>query len=200
MLGQSIPALLTATLLIILSGKATAQRGNQSDWNVPPPLAPGSITKGDTEGRPGNNGTAILTITDVTAAIQTAGSFTVPELAAISTIAPAANQPEQPGREMIAALSDTPLPEIPEAPQLPERTIADAPEPPVAPVPLPEVPELPEPPQAPVGVANTTGPNTGILPLMPDVAQPAPLSEPPSGSILWNTPGLPEVMNFKLIN
>lgn len=195
----SMTFLLAVVLLIFYSEAAYAQRGNQSDWNVPPPLPPGSITKGDTEGRPGNGGSAALTIMDVTAVLQPVISVSIPELPPISTTAPDASQPKQPAGDMIAALPDTPLPEMPETPEMPNRTLQDTPEPPLTTVPMPAVPELPAPPKAPVGGANPVQANNNGIPLMPEVTEPLKLTPPPAGNILWSSPGVPEIINFKLI-
>ncbi len=191
--------LLAVVLLIFYSEVAYAQRGNQSDWNVPPPLPPGSITKGDTEGRPGNGGSAALTIMDVAAVLQPVISISVPELPPIGITAPDASQPKQPSGEMIAALPDTPLPEMPETPEMPNRTLQDAPEPPLTTVPMPAAPELPTPPKAPVGVVNPAQPANNAIPLTPEITTPLKLTPPPAGAILWSSPGVPENINFKLI-
>ncbi|WP_169927051.1 hypothetical protein [Mucilaginibacter auburnensis] len=179
-----------------ITNVSRAQVANQSDWNVPPPLAPGTITKGDAEGRAGSRSTAVLRISDVTATVQPAAPYSVPELAPVSTTPPATNQPEQPASEMIAALPDTPLPEAPETPQMPDRTMQDAPEPPLAAVPMPAAPELPAPPQMPTGSANSVTTNNGLFPLMPAVSQPTQLTPPPAATILWKTPGVPESVNL----
>lgn len=179
-----------------VSSDAHAQVANQSDWNVPPPLAPGTISKGDVEGRPGSSSVAVLRISDVAVSVQPAAPYPVPELAPLSPTPPVASQPEQPAGDMMAALPDTPLPEAPQAPQMPDRTMQDAPEPPRIAVPMPVAPELPAPPQMPSGSTSPVTTNNGLFPLMPAVTQSTPLTPAPATTILWKTPGVPESINL----
>ncbi len=189
-------AVFMALFFCFITNFSWAQVANQSDWNVPPPLAPGTTTKGDAEGRPGSRSMAVLRISDVTATIQPSAPYSVPEITPVSTAAPAANQPEQPASEMIAAMPDTPLPEVPETPQMPDRTLQDAPEPPLVAVPMPATPELPPPPQMPTGTISPATPNVGLFPLLPAVTQSILLTPPPAATILWKTPGIPESINL----
>lgn len=198
--GLPLSFIMIFALVMCLFGKASAQRGNQSDWNVPPPLAPGTITKGDAEGRAGNAGAAALTFTDVPAGIQPLAAVGVPELPALSATPPDVNQPQQPEPgEVLAALSDVPVPEIPEMPAMPERTIQDAPEPPMTEIPMPTAPDMPPIPPEPSGSAISNTGNAGLLPLIPEVSAPATFTGPAAGTILWNTPGVSPAIDFKLI-
>jgi len=179
---------------------ANAQRTNQSDWNVPPPLAPGTTTKGDIDGRAGNSGVAVLAFVDVPTAIQAAAAAPFIELAPVSITPPGANQPQQPEPvEVLAALPDVPVPEIPEMPGMPERTIQDMPEPIVIDLPMPTAPEMPPAPKEPTGNAIQNISTSGLLPLMPEVNAPAVIVGPPPGSTLFTTPGVPQTIDFKLI-
>lgn len=191
--------LVLVAALICCFGKANAQRGNQSDWNVPPPLAPGTITKGDIEGRSGTTGTAALIFTDVAPAIQPALAGVVLELPPISTTPPEVNRPERPVADnVLAGLPDIPLPNLPELPVLPDLTLQDLAEPPVTNMPMPATPDMPSLPAEP---ATSGGPNTpknnGLLPLMPAVrALPISFSGPPAETIMWPTPSIPPNLNL----
>jgi len=184
-------------LLICFLNKADAQPGNQSDWNVPPPLAPGTITRGDNDGRPSNGAAAALIFTDVSAALLPSAGFSVPELPPISAVAPQVSQPSQPVGDVLAALSDMPLPDAPDTPAMPDRTIQDAPEPPVTDIPLPAPPDLPAPPPEPAGSAIQNNGNTGVLPLMPAVDSPVLLTAPPAPQTFWTTPPVPQNIDIK---
>jgi hypothetical protein len=198
--GLPVFFIVVFVFVMCLFGKANAQRGNQSDWNVPPPLAPSTITKGDVDGRAGSPGAAVLAFTDVPAGIQPLAPVGVPDLPALTATPPEASQPQQPeSGEVLAALQDVPVPEIPEMPAMPERSMQDVPEPPMTDTPMPTAPDMPPIPAEPAGNAAPTTGNTGLLPLMPEVSAPATFTGPAVGTTLWNTPGVPPAINFKLI-
>lgn len=66
-----------------LSNTMAQSRNNQSDWNVPPPLTPGTITKGNTHGSGSAGKPIVLTLTDIPVIAQPFVSATqMPVLAA----------------------------------------------------------------------------------------------------------------------
>lgn len=196
--GLPVYFIIVLVSLTCCFGTASAQRGNQSDWNVPPPLAPGTITKGDTEGRPGSSGVATLTFTDVAAAIQPVAGVPILELAPISTTPPDANNPGQPATDnVLAALPDIPTPEVPELPAMPERTLQDLPEPLATDIPIPDAPDMPPLPAEPAVPAAPNTRSTGLLPLMPELpVQPGSFSGPPAEAILWTIPAVPQTIDL----
>ncbi len=179
--------------------KANAQSSNQSDWNVPPPVAPGTITKGNVEGRAGNTGTVALPFADVPAGVQPVAAVSVLQLAPISATPPDASQPQQPETaDVLIAFSGIPMPEMPEVPNMPDRSLQDMPEPISGNMPIPLAPDMPPIPPEPVGSVAPNTRDTG-LPLIPKVSLPVTFSGPPIGTVLWNTPGVPQTIDFKLI-
>nr|WP_294793888.1 hypothetical protein [uncultured Mucilaginibacter sp.] len=191
-------------ILVFLIGtcffnKANAQRGNQSDWNVPPPVAPGTITKGDATGSAGNSGAVALPFADVPAGVQPVAAVSVLQLAPISATPPDASQPQQPETaDILVAFSGIPLPEMPEMPNMPDRSLQDMPEPISGNMPMPLAPDMPPIPPEPVGSVAPNTRDTG-LPLIPKVSLPVTFSGPPIGTVLWSTPGVPQTIDFKLI-
>jgi hypothetical protein len=185
------------TVLIGCFCNASAQRGNQSDWNVPPPLAPGTITRGDNDGRPGTSGKAALIFTDVTPAAQATSVVSVPELPPISTVPTEVNSPEQPvSEDALAALTDIPLPQVPEMPAMPGLSLQDVAEPLVTDIPMPAVPDMPPLPSEPTGSASQNTTSSGLLPLMPAVsASPVSFNGPPAEAVIWTTPAIPQIIN-----
>ncbi|RYY34151.1 MAG: hypothetical protein EOP46_14355 [Sphingobacteriaceae bacterium] len=187
-------------MLMALTGSfstAIAQRANQSDWNVPPPLAPGNITKGDAEGKSSGSNKAVLTLTDVAATSQPdAAAIELDLLAAISTISP---QVTTPGQPTIAGYTggEVPMPGAPETPELPKQTPQDAVITQATELPMPDEPEMPDFPTEPAATAqgNTS---KGMLPLLPEVGSSPGLSLPKSDVInSWPVPGIPESVNLK---
>jgi hypothetical protein len=182
-------------VLICCFCNANAQRGNQSDWNVPPPLTPGTITKGDTEGRLGTSGKAALIFTDVTPAAQPTSLVSVPELPPISAVPAEVSTPEQPVAENV--LADAPLPQVPEMPAMPGLSLQDVAEPLVTDIPMPAVPDMPPLPSEPVGSAGQNTTSSGLLPLMPAVsAPPVSFNGPPAEAVIWTTPAIPQIINL----
>jgi hypothetical protein len=200
--NRLIPCLVGLLVIWGCLDHATAQnRNNQSDWNVPPPLAPGTITKGNTP----RNGLAgkpiVLTLTDIPAVAQPFVSATqAPVLAAIGSTPPAIDAPDQPGFNGAGAgLSEIPLPEAPETPHLPKQTIHDLQFSSVMDLPLPESPELPQAPVEPI-VSGQVNIIKGPIPVMPDITGTVPLLQPSGDLMPWSIPEIPESENFKMVS
>ncbi|QHS55450.1 hypothetical protein GWR56_07810 [Mucilaginibacter sp. 14171R-50] len=194
----SLPVLIL--LLLAITGSVTpalAQRGNLSDWRVPPPLPPGTITKGTTTGKSGTEQSVSLILIDIPGvALPLVSPVKSPVLAAISRVSPAVNNPDQPAAtSTIAASADIPLPVAPDMPPLPQLSLQDAAVPATIEVPMPEEPQMPPAPKQPVSSgANST--QRAIL-LMPDIVTPSPLSLPAgNGLIPWPIPDDPIIQVF----
>ncbi|MBB3057051.1 hypothetical protein [Mucilaginibacter gotjawali] len=179
---------------------ATAQARNLSDWNVPPPLPPGSSTKGNTTGKPATAKSILLIPGDIPIPSQPAAPpVKMPYLAAIVTTSPFAASPGQPYKLSIDVEGpDIPLPGAPDAPPLPQQTMQDKPAPEVIDLPAPPPPDMPPLPQQPASSGQTT-PGKLPLPLMPEVLSlQSPLLPPASAPMYWPTPAIPGNASIRL--
>ena len=182
--------------------RALAQRHNASDWNVPPPLPPGSLTKGNTTGKPATvTPPIVLALADIPSVTLFSGpGVTVPDLPPLSTTPPAINSPDQPTiLGIMASLPEIPLPFFPDLPPLPQRFLQDEQTPRVADVPMPAMPEMPAFPAEPTPSGQIINIQTPV-PVTPDVAGEPYFSLHPGGEMtVWSTPGIPENVSFKLV-
>ena len=195
-----LPALVFTLLIVAGSlGRATAQRGNLSDWNVPPPLPPGSITKGNTTGRGAKGKLITLSPSDVPVPkMPGTGPVQLPLLAAISSTPLALGVDDQPViTDGNAGFLEIPLPAAPDAPAMPQRSIQDVQLPQVIDLPEPTAPELPPIPAEPISSGKIKS-NRVTAPVMPDVLG-APTFSIPSGFgfYAWPIPGIPENVTVK---
>ncbi len=191
--------LLTITALAGNLMPANAQIKNFSDWNVPPPPLPpppGSNTKANTT----TNKITVSIPGDIPAISQPAtGPVQFPVLAALGTIAPAVNTPDQPAILGDGTnLAEIPSPDAPDAPPMPKQTAQDAPAATIADLPLPESPELPPVPAQPVPQGQPTS-NNSPYPVMPDVVELPNPTLPFADLVEWSTPAIPESVPFRLI-
>jgi hypothetical protein len=196
-------AILILTLAAVLGflNVAAAQRGNFSDWNVPPPLPPDAITKGNITGRDAKLGGVLLAFADVPPVSLPIGPpVRVPDLDAVSKIAPFADAPAQPslfgnGVE----LTDLPLPDAPDAPAPPQQSVQDKPFQTVVDLPVPAAPEMPPFPAEPKSSGQTNGLKLPI-PIMPDLVN-TPFPSMPSAEtfIIWSTPEIPESVGVEMV-
>jgi len=199
--GKLLPVLIVTLIAVTcFLNPASAQKNNLSDWHVPPPLPPGSITKGATTGKSATGKPVILTLSDVPAASLPAGpAVKLPMLAAISTTSPLVNSPDQPiilGVD--AGLPEIPLPGAPDAAPLPKQSYQDTQIPAGTDLPVPAAPEMPAFPPEPTPTGQTTGVKASI-PLTPDVVSLLPFSLHAGGGLVtWSTPGITENISFKL--
>ena len=163
-----------------------------SDWNVPPPVPPGTIPKGPGGGQP----PILLQLSDVPAPDLQLINFKLVSLSPILQTAPDVPAPEQPQFPSLPFdVPDIPLPQVPRAMDLPKQTFHDE----VIPdgntdMPEPAAPEIPELPKMPV---TTQKPSDNIdlkLPVIPAiVAQPVSVALPADAFpfIDWPVPGIP---------
>jgi hypothetical protein len=189
--------------LIAIAGflnTAHAQKNNLSDWNVPPPLPPGNLTKGNIIDNGGPGKPIILILNDIPPMLLPPFSpVELPLLAAISTTPPFVNTPAQPGiLDIDKSLPDIPLPAAPDAPPLPNQALQDGPLQPGDNVPVPAAPEMPVLPREPKPSDQTTNIKLPI-PLMPGLINPSLILEPGNQIDAWPTPGIQENINFKLV-
>jgi len=185
-----------------LDNAIAQSRNNQSDWNVPPPLTPGTITKGNTRQGNGSAGKpVVLTLTDIPVVSQPFVSATQgPVLAALGSTPPVVDIPDQPNINTgVSGLPEIPLPEAPEMPRLPKQTIQDLQFSSVVDLPLPESPELPPSPVEPTlsGQVNII---KGPIPVMPDITGTVLLLQPSENLTPWSIPEIPESESFKMIS
>ncbi len=179
---------------------ATAQsRYNQSDWNVPPPLTPGTITKGNTPGSSSTGKPVVLTLTDIPMVSQPFVSTTqAPVLAAIGTTPPVVDAPGQPNIDGAAiGLPEIPSPGAPETPHLPKQTMQDLQFSSVIDLPVPESPELPPASVEPT-VSGKINMIKGPVPVMPEITDVMPVLQPTGDINPWSIPQIPENTGFKL--
>jgi len=175
---------------------AGAQTGNLSDWNVPPPLPPGNITKGNISGK---GKKMVLTLTDVPAVSLPVGPpLQIPDLAAVSATAPSVASPGQPVLLGIEpGLPEIPLPAAPVAPALPRQSVRDMPIQRIIDIPAPPAPEMPALPSVPA-FSGQTGAVKMSIPLMPDIVSlPSPVLPPDGAIISWAIPRIPETVTVK---
>ncbi|QEM10989.1 hypothetical protein [Mucilaginibacter rubeus] len=179
---------------------ATAQsRYNQSDWNVPPPLTPGTITKGNTLGGSSAGKPIVLTLTDIPVVSQPFVSATqAPALAAIGTNPPVVDAPGQPNIDGVGTgLPEIPAPEAPETPHLPKQIMQDLQFSSVIDLPVPESPELPAASVEPT-VSGKINMIKGPVPVMPEITDVMPVLQPTDDINPWSIPQIPESTGFKL--
>jgi len=191
--------------LIAVAGfwnKTIAQKSNLSDWNVPPPLPPGTTTKGNTTGKTVTVKPIVLNLNDIPAPSQpVASAVKIPDLAAVSEVSPFVTSPGRPDILTIEAdWPEIPLPDAPDAPSLPQQTLQDKPVPPVTDLPVPAPPEMPALPNEPASSGQTT-PGKWPIPLMPEVfSLNSPSLPPGSAPFYWSTPAIPESVSIKLVS
>ncbi|WP_295673358.1 hypothetical protein [uncultured Mucilaginibacter sp.] len=194
-------ALLFALIALTISlNSAIAQARNLSDWNVPPPLPPGSTTKGNTAGKQAAAQSLLLSPGDIPIPAQPAAPpVKMPYVAAIITTSPFAAAPGRPEKMSTELEStDIPLPEAPDAPPLPQQTIQDKPAPEVIDLPAPPPPDMPPLPQEPASSGKTT-PGKLSIPVMPEVLSlKSPLLPQVNTPTYWSTPAIPGTISIKL--
>lgn len=199
--SRLIPILLLAAMAVCANRTVAQTRNNQSDWNVPPPLTPGTINKGNANKSGAANKQASLNITDVQVVSQPAVSpVQARVLAAISTTPPPVSTPDLPVITGLPGLPPIPSPDAPDAPPLPKQNVKDAS---VASstlidLPLPESPELPPAPVAPTP-SPVSATSKGSIPVMPGIFDAFPLSLNPEDVAPWSVPLIPESITFKQV-
>jgi hypothetical protein len=200
-----LPALILAVFIITgCLNQAVAQKGNLSDWNVPPPLPPvppGSQLKGNAVSKAESGKVIVLTLVDVPApSLPPAPPVQIPVLASIAATSPLVDVPNQPTISGVGAgLPDVPSPDAPETPALPKQVPGDVAIIANTEIPVPEAPEMPPFPKEPLPSGLVNG-ASGAIPVMPNVISPPGFSIPVGGDQnIWSTPGVQQNESFKLI-
>jgi len=177
-----------------ITGPSFAQQKDFSDWNVPPPVPPGSMAKGGTPPK----ATIAAPVIDVP-------HFALPKIAAVKiskldpvlTTAPKVVIPGQPAFPATPFLVDAiPLPEIPEALSLPNKVPQDKAGTDFADLPEPEAPDMPDMPKSPDAITGKFSgvpakiPATPLLPtqVVPFISTDFPFTEWPLPPIPVNPP------------
>lgn len=201
--GGKLLRILIFTLIAFAGclNQAMAQKFNLSDWNVPPPLPPGTTTKGNTTGKAATGKSAVLTLSDIRGvSLPAAPPVQVPVLAAVSTTSPSVNSPGQPTLlDAGAGLPDIPSPDAQDASQLPKQSLHDEVVSSIVDLPIPQEPEMPVFPAEPTASTQTTTAKS-FIPLMPGVISlPSPSLPSDDGINPWSSPGIPDNTGFKLM-
>ena len=190
-------------MLIGLAGMtcgAYAQTGDGSDWNVPPPLPPGTIPKGAVPRKIGK-ATDISPVVDVPQpAMPKLGEVELAALSPVSSIIPAVAVPYQPVFPSLPfETPEIPVPAAPEAMDLPKQVPADEIIGTTTDFPEPQAPDMPATPNTPV----TTGKDpveTFKVPLTPGLLQQPVVNDLPGASFPfteWSV--LPIVSNIHFV-
>jgi hypothetical protein len=182
-------------LLITLMGsqyaEAQVKSGNFSDWNVPPPLPPGTMAKGVVP----HKTTLIMPLTDLPpVSLPHTEQVKLAQLPPVTLTPPAVPAPYEPAFPVTpTALPDMPVPLTPEAINLPQnippdqltKVSTDMSDPPD-----PAMPDLPKTPD----ITSAKFPDTPTpLPVMPGVPQqPVPAMPPDIFPFTeWQIPSIP---------
>ncbi len=198
---KSFIILLLVTLTWGVLGSSAQTKGNFSDWNIPPPLPPG------TTGSKGGTGNTIA-LTPLPADLP---SLTLPAsddialspLPPVLTFSPAIAAPDQPlFPDANDKLPDIPMPDAPDAPPMPQTVPGDQLT--TLSTGLPDVasPDLPAFPKIPDATADKSAYKRYPLPLMPAVITPpvpkisSPVEFPYTG---WFVPPVPSNVHFILV-
>jgi len=187
-------------LLIALAGSAQqagAQiKSNFSDWNVPPPLPPGTMDKGAVA----NKKTVITLLTDVPpVSLPQTGQIKLDELPPIMLIAPTVPPPDQPTFPGIPLqLADMPLPSLPEAIAMPQHIPKDQVSQVITDMPDPADPAMPDFPKIPDVTADKFPSALAPLPIIPGIPkQPAYAMQPGIFPFTeWSIPPVPAAVHF----
>jgi len=198
--NRLLPGIVWLTVVLCSADHVIAQStSNHSDWNVPPPLTPGTITKGSIPSNVTAGKTIVLTLTDIPVVSQLFVSATqAPVLAAIGTTPPVVDAPGQPNIDGVGTgLPEIPTPEAPETPHLPRQIMQDLQFPSVIDFPVPESPELPPASVEPT-VSGKINMVKGPVPVMPEITDTMPVLQPTGDITPWSVPQIPENTGLKL--
>jgi|SRR6185437_3928009 len=181
------------------AGNVFAQvKGDFSDWNVPPPIPPGSISKGSV-----TKATILLPPTDVQAFdVTLANNIKLAALSPVLHKSPIVDVPDQPEFPLLPFKTpDIPLPVVPDAIDPPREAPQDAVNDISLDIPSPPVPEMPEIPKMPDVIPDKSPDISLKLPIMPGILQ-----QPVPGIIKsgmdfpfdeWPAPPIPSNSNFE---
>ena len=167
-----------------------------SDWNVPPPIPPGAISK-----QANKNNVAITPPSDVQVPAQPiSGPVKLPDPGVVITTFLNVDIPGQPTPPPGSVKTDvTPDPTAPDALNPPDHPPGDQADDGATDMPNPPAPELPAFPSIPDNSSGISNEKTPKLPVAPVLIKPA-FSSNFSGElfpyIIWVTPGVPNNVPF----
>ncbi|MCR8556095.1 hypothetical protein KXD93_00490 [Mucilaginibacter sp. BJC16-A38] len=179
---------------------ASAQHGDFSDWNVPLPLPPGSITKSVSPGKPKT--AVVVPVIDLPSfALPKTAGVKLGKLAPVSSEIPEVAIPKQPAFPATPTLlAEIPLPDVPEAPglsgQAPQDKIINND---LIDIPVPEAPDMPDMPKAPIVTSSSSAAPVKIpvTPLLPTQVAPVMSTDFPFTD--WPLPLIPVNTNFNFL-
>jgi hypothetical protein len=182
-----------AISLLAGAGSAIAQvKGDFSDWNVPPPVPPGTQPK-----QPNNKSNSpAVQQTDVPAPAQpVTGPVKLPELGPVITTYLTVTSPEQPAIDNPAAFNELmPLPAMPDGIDPPRQAPQDKATQGATDMPQPVAPESPPLPPMPVADGSSTNERSPKLPIVPMMESNASIGVVPGSQFpftMWPVPGIP---------
>ncbi|MDP9077568.1 MAG: hypothetical protein M3O71_09120 [Bacteroidota bacterium] len=184
---------------IAVSLTASAQNGDFSDWNVPPPMPPGRMNKTITPGK--LKTTVVVPVVDLPSfpLPKTAG-VKLGKLAPVSSEIPEVAIPKQPAFPTTPTLlAEIPLPDVPEAPGLSGQAPQDKINNDVIDIPVPEAPDMPDMPKAPIVTSSSSAAPVEIpvTPLLPTQVAPVMSTDFPFTD--WLLPLIPVSTNFNFL-
>ncbi len=198
---KPVVILLLITLTLGVFGSFAQTKGNFSDWNVPPPLPPGTT---GSKGIAGNT----IAFTPLPAnlpllTLPATGEIVLSPLAPVLTLSPAIATPDQPlFPDANDKLPEIPMPDAPDAPPMPQTVPGDQLTTPGTDLPDVISPDLPAFPKMPDVTADKPADKRYPLPLMPAVVTPpvpkisSSMAFPYTG---WFVPPVPSNVHFALI-
>jgi hypothetical protein len=199
---KSVVILLLITLTWVAFGSFAQTKGNFSDWNVPPPLPPGTTQAKD--GADGNKISLASLLTDLPPLAQPAIEDIIPgPLPPVLTFSPIVATPDQPlFPDVNDKLPDMPMPDVPDAPAMPQHTPADLVTEVNTDLPAVESPGLPAFPKIPAATVDKPADKRYPLPLMPAVVT-APVPKISSSMAFpytgWFVPPVPSNVHFTFV-
>lgn len=197
---KKILILLMLVSLAGITGRTYAQTGDRSDWNVPPPLPPGTVPKGAVPGKAGKAATVVPVVDVPQPAMPKLGEVELAALSPVSLIIPVAAVPYQPAFPSLPfETPEIPVPAVPETIDLPKQAPADEITGATTDFPEPQAPEMPATPNAPLTTGK--GPvETFKVPLTPGLLQQPVVNDLPGTSFPfteWSV--LPIVSNIHFV-